>query len=301
MAAVTGPGVFANLRDQSRADYHSALGPYHTWLGLLLLLLLNLLLPIIFNIIDISIGNHTLHDRVLDIVKPFGITDYSRALIIVIGALMCVAGSILGLYWLCWGQLVLIAQWQRRYTWRILNETSLLWFYIMSDRISGAPPIPEHWWYRFKEVVGLAPKRRQAGPGTVEASLTRLILHFDAECRGVRQRGIPAWQIALQWLIVILPVALLAIATLITYYCLQNQIASNPAQAHAIITTYFRSYSLVTYPFMLWLWLSIEAAAGAIPAARRIGIRLALVHYFTTDELAAGLPRGLPVELKPLR
>jgi hypothetical protein len=301
MAVTVGPGVFDNLRDQMREDYQAAFGLHYTSKYLLFFSLLSLLPSIIGVLIGIITGNNTINDIFLKIVKPWGITDHSQALLTVISVPLCLAEVAIGIYWLYRQQQLLIAIRQCRYTWRILTETGLLWFYIMSDRVSGAPPILPSAWYRFKDAVGLSPKRRQAGPGTVEAALTRLILHFDAECRQVKQRGIPAWQIALQWLISLLPIVLIPIIMIILYYSISNLIISNSAYANVLLSLFDRYYGLASYVHTIFLLLSLETVVRAIPAARRIGIRSALIHYFTTDDLAAGVPRGFPAELKSLR
>lgn len=295
MATAVGPAAFTKLRAQSRADYWAGMALFRWCMFILFYLLL-------FStgfIIDAAMKYDTFQDILLEVVKPLGVTDYSQALYMFHAALLCLAGLIFGSFVLSWMPLVLIALWQRRHSWRILNETDLLWLYIMSDRITGGPPVPRHWWYRLSAALGFSPKRRRIGPGTVEAALTNLTLQFDSECRGVRRRGSPALQIVLQWLIVIVAIVAIVTAHIMFVTPYFNLHPGNPQQ-HTVMYTTVRA-TILSYALNILLILTFQIAAKAIPAARRIGIRLALMHYFTTDDLAAGLPRCLPAELNPLR
>jgi hypothetical protein len=290
MVTAAGSAVFTKLRSQSRADYRAGMVLFR-WCMFILVLLLLFSLGFI---IDALMTYDTFHDILLEVVKPLGITDYSRALHTFHAALLCLAGIIIGSYFLSWAPLALIVLGQRRYTWRILYETDLLWLYIMSDRITGGLPVPRHWWYRLAAALGFSSKRQRAGPGTVEAALTNLTLQFDAECRGVHRRGSPVLYTVLQWLFFISTGVTVVTAEILLVFP-----HLNPQQSGPIFTTYRTG---IYYYVLNMLWcMSYEFAFKAIPVARRIGIRLALIHYFTADDLSLGLPQGLPTELNPLR
>jgi hypothetical protein len=270
MVAAAGPAAFRKLRAQTGADFRHGMYVFQQYLVLLYLLgLLALVVAYRYNDLDAFL---------MDAAARLGVEDYHRLLPCFWGAVFAVLATGVVTYVLNWVPITLVALWQRRYTRRLLDETSLLWVYAMADQTGAPLPPPTTRWHCLLVALHLRQLTAHPARSTLHESLTKLVLRFDQACRRVGRRGAPGMLPVMQWLIFYAIPLFFLVAE---QRFLDRHLYSSPCASPLLVDrTWLADPSFPRFIGSFYLTvLTGTAVQLAFQMGRRIGIRQALLQY----------------------
>jgi hypothetical protein len=285
------PRPFIISRAKVKRDFASGLWPYRwclIWVGykaFQIILLLGGMLIMLFPFRNTP-GELSLTDQIQTWISKTGVHGcvhyFLTACFIVLGVIAALRLIYLTNVWL----LRWLASWQQRHTWGILTGTDVLVAMLLSDDLKGPKPDETATGTQQPSEALASDTRRLIRSGTATNSLEALAENFDTACRRMRLHGVPPRQVRLQRLVVTLPIVSMILTYFLYIYIFVFVINPKDPRYFSYNSPAFHNLQLVFGLYLAVIWLTVCFAVETIQAARRIGIRLALMDYFTAESFA---------------
>jgi hypothetical protein len=290
MNLVAEPRPFVISRAMVKRYFASGLWPYRwclIYVGYKVLQIVLLGAMFIMSLAFLSIpGELSLTDSIQTWIKKTGVHGcvhiFLTACFIVLGVIAALRLIYLINVWsLRW-----LIRWQQRHAWRILTETDVLVAMLLSDDLKGPKPDKAEAGAQQPPEALASDTRQFIRAGKATNWLEALAENFDTACRRMHLHGVPPRQVMLQRLIVFVPIVIVIIVYIFYIYILVYVIGPrNPN--YIALGAHAERVALQAFGLCLAvIWLTVCFAVMTIPAARRIGIRLALMDYLTAHGFA---------------